>query len=46
MVCPNMKITTLGDVLQVLEKEDNEVEVPEEVRKGAVVALERMLDLA
>lgn len=45
MVCPNMKITTLEDVLQVLEKEDNEVEVPENVRKGAVIALERMLDL-
>ena len=46
MVCPNMKITTLEDILQVLETEANEVHVPEDVRKGAVVALERMLAIA
>jgi quinolinate synthase len=43
MVCPNMKMTTLEDVLSVLETEENEVDVPDDIRKRAVKALERML---
>jgi quinolinate synthase len=43
MVCPNMKMTTLEDVLSVLETEENEVDVPAEIREKAVKALERML---
>lgn len=43
MVCPNMKMTTLEDVLAVLRREDNEIEVADEVRARAVRALERML---
>lgn len=43
MVCPNMKMTTLEDVLSVLETEENEVDVPDEIRVKAVRALERML---
>ena len=45
MVCPNMKMTRLEDVLEVLEKEprDHEIEVPEEIRLRAVGSLERML---
>ena len=43
MVCPNMKMTTLEDLYDVLEKGNNEVDVPEDVRKKAVSALERML---
>jgi quinolinate synthase len=43
MVCPNMKMTTLEDVLSVLETEENEVDVPAEIRERAVMALERML---
>ena len=43
MVCPNMKMTTLEDVLSVLETEENEVDVPEDIRDKAVKALERML---
>ena len=46
MVCPNMKITTLEDVLAVLEREDNEVHVPEDIRTGAVKALERMISIS
>ena len=43
MVCPNMKMTTLEDVLSVLETEENEVDVPGDIRDKAVKALERML---
>jgi quinolinate synthase len=43
MVCPNMKMTTLEDVLSVLETEENEVDVPADIREKAVKALERML---
>jgi quinolinate synthase len=43
MVCPNMKMTTLEDVLSVLETEENEVDVPADIREEAVKALERML---
>ena len=40
-----MKLNTLSSVLSVLEKEDKEVTVDEEVRKGALRSLERMLEL-
>jgi len=43
MVCPNMKMTTLEDVLSVLETEENEVDVPADIREKAVKALESML---
>jgi len=43
MVCPNMKMTTLEDVLKVLETGENEVLVPEDVAGRAVTALERMI---
>ena len=43
MVCPNMKMTNLEDVLSVLETEENEVDVPADIRDKAVRALERML---
>ena len=43
MVCPNMKMTNLEDVLSVLEREDNEIEVPDDIRVRAVRALQRML---
>ena len=45
MVCPNMKMTNLEDVLAVLEKEDNEILVPDEIRVRAVRSLERMLQI-
>jgi quinolinate synthase len=43
MVCPNMKMTTLPDLLEVLEREHHEIDVPEAIRLRAVRALERML---
>jgi quinolinate synthase len=45
MVCPNMKMTNLEDVLEVLETEHNEILVPEEIRVRAVRSLERMLKI-
>ncbi len=45
MVCPNMKMTNLEDVLEVLEKENNEIEVPDDIRVRAVRSLERMLQV-
>jgi quinolinate synthase len=43
MVCPNMKMTNLEDVLAVLQREDNEIFVADDIRVRAVRALERML---
>ncbi|WP_025321432.1 quinolinate synthase NadA [Deferrisoma camini] len=43
MICPNMKLTSLEDVLEALETLENVVTVPEPVRARAVTALERML---
>lgn len=43
LICPNMKLTTLEDVLEALERMENVVEVPEEVRVPAKRALDRML---
>jgi quinolinate synthase len=45
MACPNMKMTTLPDVLAVLEGEpaDHEIDVPAAIRVRAARALERML---
>ena len=43
MICPNMKLTGLEDVLESLETMVNVVTVPETVRTRAVAALEKML---
>lgn len=44
--CADMKLNTLEAVLAVLQNEDKEVIVDDCVRKGAMVPLERMLELA
>ena len=44
--CADMKLNTLESVLSVLQKEDKEVVVDGDVRKGALKPLERMLELA
>ena len=44
--CADMKLNTLEAVLSVLEKEDKEVTVDEEVRRRALLPLDRMLELA
>jgi quinolinate synthase len=43
MICPNMKLTRLQDVLAALETMEPVVKVPEDVRVKALVAVERML---
>ena len=44
--CADMKLNTLGSVLSVLQKEDRKVVVDDNVCKGALKPLERMLELA
>jgi len=44
LVCPNMKLTTLEDVAEVLETMENVVAVSEKTRAGALAALRKMLE--
>ena len=44
--CADMKLNTLEAVLSVLQNEDNEVAVDDSVRIGALLPLEKMLELA
>ncbi len=43
LICPNMKLTSLEDVLKALQTMSPRVTVPEEVRIPAKVTLDRML---
>ena len=43
--CADMKLNTLEGVLSVLQKEDKEVIVDDTVRTGALLPLEKMLEL-
>ncbi|MDH3453606.1 MAG: quinolinate synthase NadA [Desulfuromonadales bacterium] len=43
LVCPNMKLTSLEDVLRALQTMSPRVTVPEEIRLPAKVTLDRML---
>jgi quinolinate synthase len=45
MVCPDMKKTTLQDVLRALETLQPRISVPEEIRIRALDAVERMLNI-
>lgn len=45
-ICPNMKKITLAKVVYALENGINQMEVDEETRNRAVLALEKMLELA
>jgi quinolinate synthase len=44
-LCPNMKKIDLGKVLLSLQEMKPRIEVPEDIRKGALAAVERMLAL-
>jgi len=43
LICPNMKLTSLEDVLHCLESMSPRVTVPEEIRERAKLTLDRML---
>ncbi|MFQ5354320.1 MAG: quinolinate synthase NadA [Thermodesulfobacteriota bacterium] len=43
LICPNMKLTNLEDVLESLGEEKNVVTVPEDIRVRAKESLDRML---
>ncbi len=44
--CKDMKLNTLENILSVLEKENNIVEIDEETRLKALIPLDRMLECA
>lgn len=44
LVCPSMKMTTLEDILNVLENETNEIFVDEKIAQKAVKCIDRMLE--
>jgi len=44
--CSDMKLNTLESVLSVLENEDRTVEISEDIRRKALIPLDRMLELA
>ena len=46
MICTDMKKISLNDILRCLETMEGEVKVPEEIRRPAVTAVERMLNLS
>ncbi len=43
LICPNMKLTSLEDILKSLQTMSPQVTVPEEVRVAARITLDRML---
>jgi quinolinate synthase len=45
LICPNMKLTSLEDILKSLQTLSPRVTVPEEIRAPAKIALDRMLDV-
>ncbi len=46
LICPSMKLTTLGWVAHSLEANVNLVKVPEDIAQKALVAIRRMLDIS
>jgi quinolinate synthase len=46
MICPNMKKTTLTSIVNALEKMENVINVPEEIRVPAKKTLDRMIAIS
>lgn len=46
IVCPNMKMTSLEDILHVLETEENEIFVDDNIAPKAVRCIDRMLEVS
>jgi quinolinate synthase len=44
-ICPDMKKTTLEKVKEALEKNQHQIEIPEEIRKKAESSLRKMINL-
>ena len=44
--CSDMKLNTAENILRILKTEENEIFVSDELRKSALIPLERMLELA
>lgn len=44
--CADMKLNTLEAVYSVLKKENNEITVPEDIRRRALIPLDKMLELS
>lgn len=45
IVCPNMKMTSLEDIQNVLENESNEIVVDKDISQRAVKCIDRMLEI-
>lgn len=46
IVCPNMKMTSLEDILEVLDKETNEIFVDKDIAQKAVRCIDKMLEVS
>ncbi|MFP4456115.1 MAG: quinolinate synthase NadA [Clostridia bacterium] len=46
LVCPNMKLTTLPNLVEVLRNREHIIKVDEEIAKKAKIALKRMLEVS
>lgn len=44
-VCPNMKMNTLQSIIKALERNEHVIKVPEDIRKNAKLALDKMLEV-
>jgi len=46
LICPSMKLTTLGWVAHALEANEHIIKVPEDIAKKALVSIGRMLEIS
>lgn len=46
IICPTMKMTSLEDILKVLDKETNEIVVDEKIAQKAAKCIDRMLEVS
>jgi len=46
IVCPNMKMTSLEDILEVLKTENNEIFVDDDIAQKAVKCIDKMLEVS
>jgi quinolinate synthase len=46
IICPNMKMTSLEDIYEVLQNENNEIFVDKEIAQKAVTCIDKMLEVS